>query len=259
MTITHETLSAYLDGELSSADMQAVEAALETDPELAIQFADIAEANEAMTSAYRPLADEPIPDHILAMVKAGTDDSNVVSLAEVKSQSSFSRWLMPIAASLAMVLGFAVGTNVNDDTISSDALYAQLTGSITQDSPLFDILEGTPSAQSVGFQGAADVLIEPLMTFQAANGVYCREVRIESPNSAQKGVVCRDDEIWNIVLLTQVRKAVDTPDFRTASGNSDNYIDEMIDDLIIGIPLDLDAEASAMKQGWTLPSRKSEP
>ena len=70
MSIADETLMAYSDGELDASARAAVEAAMRTDPEIARRVAQYREQRETLRAAYAPELAEPVPDRLLAVLRA---------------------------------------------------------------------------------------------------------------------------------------------------------------------------------------------
>lgn len=253
MTISDKTLSAFLDGELPEAEMQLVETALSTDSDLAERLAQFANADETLKAAFGSIVDEPIPDNILAMIDehdtAQADADNVVAFKTPNTQRIASRWALPMAASLALVLGLTVGRGLGPTPEISNTDYAQLTGTIAPGNPIYDALENSPSSQSISLDGS-DITINPVLTFKTADGSYCREFKAESTSSAMSGVACRGSETWDIILANRTEVSNQTTGYQTASGNDGAYINDLIDTMISGDPLGADEEQAVMEKSW---------
>lgn len=251
MKITDQQLSAYLDGELPVTEMRAIEAALASNPGLRERLEALANASNTVKAALGPIAEEPVPDHILAMLDGDEKDSNVVDMAAYKERSKLSRWATPIAASLALAVGVTAGTTMVADNASQDVLFAQMSGTVSPENPLFEVLEASASAESVSFGDA--VSVKPVLTFKTADG-YCREFAAQSQVSALRGVACRGDSNWEIVLLNRA-EITQATGYQTASGASDIYVDQLVDELIEGIPLSAEEEKSTMDADWQPPNQ----
>ncbi|MCF6219806.1 MAG: hypothetical protein L3J65_01705 [Robiginitomaculum sp.] len=259
MKYTDEHLSAFLDGQLSRDKSEGLELELSANAELAERLASLEEANEAVKDSYSAELDQPIPDHILALLEpqvshahAATNDNgtrNVVPLMQKRVKFSLSKWAAPLAASFAMMLGLTVGRGMTLASIDQGALYAQMTGVIAADNPLFEVLETTPSATNVRYGKDKNLEIKPILTFTSNDGSYCREFKAQTTQSAARGVACRDGSVWNVLMLNQTERSYEGG-FRTASGNSDAVIDQFIDGLLVGIPLDADGEQTLLNTGW---------
>jgi len=259
MKFTEEQLSAYLDGELPDKLMVAIKKAIIEDPKIAKRLSVLDMANQSVKAAYGDIADEPIPTEILALLdenaaatKTHASD-NVVPFKARLAAVSVSKWAMPIAATLAMMMGVSVGRSTLLAPDGGGVLYAQLTGTITTSSPLYEVLESEPSAVEVRFDNGADngasIAIKPTLTFQTADGQYCREFQAQSEVSALRGVACRDETAWTILTLNQAEK-YGGDGYKTASGASGAIVDQVIDAIISGDPLSSEDENTLIARGW---------
>ncbi|HFB54390.1 MAG TPA: hypothetical protein ENJ46_00580 [Hellea balneolensis] len=253
MKYTDEHLSAFLDGQLPETQSKTLEAELETNLKLAERLAHLTEANEAVKAVYDAEIERPIAPHILAMLEAdnphATNDNasgNIVNLS-ARRKISITKWVAPLAAAFAMMIGITLGRGMGATPTDQGAIYAQITGTINADNPLFDVLEQTPSATPVKLD--TQVSIKPVLTFQTADGAYCREFTAQSTQAASRGIACREDGNWNVLMLNRTELSDETG-FRTASGSSSEAMDQLIDGLIDGAPFDLVTEKSAMAQHW---------
>src|SRR5690349_17762566 len=61
-----EALVAYLDGELDSVERGHVEAWLEADPAVRERLAALSQSGELLRAAFADIADEPLPERLLA-------------------------------------------------------------------------------------------------------------------------------------------------------------------------------------------------
>lgn len=64
MKITDETLSAFLDSELSPSEMEAVRERLATDPSLTDRLAELADVDSELKSHYGDIDDRPFPESV---------------------------------------------------------------------------------------------------------------------------------------------------------------------------------------------------
>jgi negative regulator of sigma E activity len=258
MKYTDEHLSAFLDGQLPAQESRTLEAELETNLEIAERLASLAEANEAVKEAYKAEIERPIAPHISALLQSETAQTastvmandnasdNVVALP-ARRKISVTKWVAPLAATLALMIGLTVGRGMSVTPTNQGAIYAQITGTIDADNPLFNVLEHTPSATHVKLD--TQVSVKPVLTFQTAEGLYCREFTAQSTASASRGIACREDGNWNILMLNRTELSDETG-FRTASATSSEALDQLIDGLIDGAPFDLDTEKAAMTKNW---------
>jgi len=258
MTFTIEQLSAYLDGELHSDLMSKIESALASDETLAAQLKALDTANKAVKTAFEDIADEPVPAHILALLvqesvpEQNEVANNIIPFRARLSAFSVSKWAAPLAASLAMMIGVTVGRGTMLASSAHDeTLFAQLSGTVTTSSPLYEVLETKPSATQTHFGKGTN--IKPTLTFETLDGKYCREFQVQSQISAQRGLACRSEVHWQIVTLNQTEIS-GSGGYQTASGSkdeiADEFVDQLIDQMISGDPLGLESEGKLLKQGW---------
>jgi len=255
MKFTEEQLSAYLDGELPDELMASIKAAITDDPKIAERVSALNMANQSVKAAYGDIADEPIPAEILALLddKSATTkerrNDNVVLFRTRLNTFSVSKWAAPLAATLAMMIGITVGRGTLLTSDNNGALYAQLTGTITTSSPLYDVLESRPSAVEVRFDKGSNIAIKPTLTFQTVDGQYCREFQAQSEASALRGVACRNETTWQILTLNQAER-YGGEGYQTASGADAAIVDQVIDTIISGDPLSSVDENILIARGW---------
>jgi len=255
MKYTDEQLSAYLDGELPDKLMSEIETELAKNHQLAEHLTALAAANQAVQAAFGSIADEPIPAHILELLNEPSTTehisltANVVPFRQRLAAFSVSKWAAPLAASLAMMLGVTLGRGTMLASNNNDTMYAQLSGTITTSSPLYDVLNSRPSAVQVSLGKHDDINIKPTLSFQTVDGSYCREFQAQSKTSALRGVACKDNQAWKILLLNQT-KISESGGYQTASGTASALVDQLIDEIIVGDPLGSEAEGLIISRGW---------
>ena len=105
LPVTDADLNAYVDGQLATSRVAAVEDALAHDPALAGWVADARHHNAALRDALDPLLEEAIPERLLA---AAAGPAKV-------AQRRGRHWLMPaLAAAATLLLGLSVGWYARD-------------------------------------------------------------------------------------------------------------------------------------------------
>ncbi|PHR62549.1 MAG: hypothetical protein COA47_03110 [Robiginitomaculum sp.] len=248
-----EQLSAYLDGELDKKERQKLETALASDPDLAERLAALEHTNAVLKATFNPILEEPVPEHVLALLsdaKQPTDSGDVVPLFPQKVHLQFSKWQLPIAASIALVLGVGIGHNWSPGIELGGTLMAQVSGTIAPGNPLFDVLEHTPSAHQVSLVADGSVQARPVLSYQTNDGTYCREFEVKGPKAGLHGIACRSGQNWDIQIQNQTRLQASSG-MRTASGNTDQAVDQFISDSISDIPFGLEREVELMQNGWS--------
>lgn len=250
-----ETLMAFADGELDDEMRLAVEKAMETDQEIVDRVALFMKTAALSKQALGPLSAEPVPDALLANVKAMAEDhggagaedvtvdDNVIQLAAAHTPwgASSSRWAMPLAASIALVIGGLAGffiANAPAERMPDGLEIAQF-----NQPGLIDALQTVPSGSDINLSSTGDRL-RMIATFRDAEDDICREFEVDQGDrSTVVSVACRMSEAW------EVRFAV-----AAASGSSDGYapasslesLDAYLSAIGAGEPLSETAEKSAL-------------
>ncbi len=236
-----ETLSALLDGELPEREAGELRRAIAADPELAARYDSLRQANEALRAAYVPIAEEPLPEAVLALLdQAPTERDNVVPLIRGRSV-----WRPVLAAAAALVLGLFAGLQLAE----RGAPYPGIgPGVVASDDPLHRVLEHERSGRTAGIAGTGAV---PQLTFLSRDGGYCREVLAPHPAGAVRALACRNDGQW-AVLFSALEAAGDGGGERYSAAGTDTAaaFDTAVDGLIDGVPLDAAAERRVIAGGW---------
>jgi len=77
-----ETLVAYLDGELDSAEQRDVEAWIDADPSVRVRLVTLARSTELVHRAYADIVNEPVPERLIAAAR-GTREAAEPHEAEI--------------------------------------------------------------------------------------------------------------------------------------------------------------------------------
>jgi surface antigen len=201
---TDETLSAYVDGELSPEQVAELEARLAGDAELAAEIDTLRQGAAALHAAFNEPLREPVPDH-LARIFAAPPAAAKRSFGWAGFGSGFA---VPIAASLLMLavsLGGAYAISewqVERKIARLEAVRAadrqMLATAVTK--ALETHVSGKPAAWNNPETGSYGT-IEPVRTFRAASGQWCREyvetadlVTESVPSERRRGIACRDPD-----------------------------------------------------------------
>ncbi|MBV8889218.1 MAG: hypothetical protein JO305_06065 [Alphaproteobacteria bacterium] len=116
-----ESLVAYLDGELDSADRRFVEAWIDTDPVARDRLAALAASTTVVRRAFAEAINEPVPDRLIAAARGETAAAARAGAAPilpfkrggqaVRGASLWQRHIgLPVAAALAgLIIGGGLG------------------------------------------------------------------------------------------------------------------------------------------------------
>lgn len=254
-TDTHERddelLSSLVDGELPERERIALEARLAAEPALAQRLEAMRRADRALRDSYGPVADEPLPAALLALL--GRDSARGDSAAVVPLRRTVPpRFWMPasIAAGIALAIGFALGVSLELRDPTDTELLLASSVRVTPDYELFGVLESTASGETVSLAG--DLAATPRLTFRTFDGAYCRELALSTGPRRSAVVSCREDDAWRIAAVIEVPASGldnDGSEFAPASGPV-SELDSVVNAMMAGAPLDAEAERRAMAAGW---------
>ncbi|WP_343525874.1 anti-sigma factor [Sphingomonas sp.] len=229
MTIEPELLMAYADDALDPLTAKRVEAAIAADPALAEDVARHRQLRATMAAAYSPVAEEPVPDRLVALLR-----SNVIPLAERRpAPSRWSRapWRSAAAMAACLVVGVLVGRGVDRGPIAATdhGLYAS--GALAQ------ALDHQPS----GGDGAVRIAV----SFRSQGNHYCRVFQ----SAAADGIACRRDDRWALER-TLPGSAPAAKGGYAQAGSSDAALMAEAQDMMVDMPLDAEQEQAALAAEW---------
>jgi hypothetical protein len=238
-----EQISAFLDGELEAADMDALAKDMETSAELAARVERLGAATQMFVAASGEIDRHPMSAGLQGFLARADEASNVVPFRR-KGVTAFIMEHRAIAACLVCaVAALAALPQLGAD---NDNMLPDAGGIIAQTSPLHRMLEDGGSGRVVSI--ADGVTATPRLTFASADGGYCRQFEIDSASGEISAVACRDKAGWHAEMA--VYGAPDGAGYTTASGDTDRTLDAFIDKLISGDPLDADAEKALIARDW---------
>lgn len=221
---------AWLDGELPQPQASAMAARVAADPELAA----FAEQHQALAgrldAAFAPVLAAPLPDSLRQA--AGFRDADIIDFAEALERRR--RWSVAgLAAAASLALGLAIGVTLPRDGGSFRSEGGQLAAA----GALGEALDR--QLASAGDSGG----IRMGLTFREKDGRYCRTFTA----AAQSGLACRLGDSW--LLEGLVRNKAPAGEYRMAAGQNP-ALAAIVDAHIGGEPLDAEAEALQVEQGW---------
>lgn len=216
--LTDEDLMAYADGTLDGDDLARVERHLSTDAEARALVASFRQTAGLSRDAFATPLSEPPPkalvDAILGhgsktpVVESGPvvpAGANVVDLASRRrTRPAGDRWRLPLAASLALLIGLGAGYLANRGIADRPSELAL--GPIAGSAPFAEVLERSPAGATVG----RTVVVA---TFRDKSGRICRELEILSaampaqPEAA--AIACRGgNRAWTIEGVARLAVAL---------------------------------------------------
>lgn len=250
---TDAQLAAFLDGTLADeALLDAIEAAINTDPALAERVEALAggedHAARAVRDAFAPVLSAPVPEH-LARVVAAPADETVVDLATARAArplpaaandlgtAAGGNWRWPqfgaMAASLALgiVIGGPLLTGGADDGAGDGALVLASAEGTAPAPVLAAMLDSAPSGQSVDLASLGTG--EVVLTFRNTDGALCRQFMVEGGGSTSDALACAgSDGGWQVEAFG--RRAAPVGDMKLAGGDAAVGVVAAVDDMIAG-------------------------
>jgi len=251
MGISDEMLSAYLDRALSNEQTKAVENALQHDATLAARLDEL-RAVDSLLRNHAQLIDElPLPASVeqlldkaavQAQAQAQAEPDNVVSLADRRRRAWINpRFALPLAASVALVVGYAGGILSGSRQRSAEPV-ALLAAKIEPGSALHGLLESSESGISRRVADGQDA--EVRLSFMARDNSLCRELTVGSASQTSHAVACRGkDNQWQVRLATLSREpAANKQGYQTASAGEDEAFGAAVDAMMAGDALTAEQE-----------------
>jgi len=244
MNINDETLSAFLDSELSEHEMEQVRKALETDDELVMRLAELSEVDMRVKEHATSIDDAPLSESLAKTVAKldtattkNTLNSNVVTLTPWQRVKQSANKSLAIAASVAVVFGIAM-TSYLQPNESQNLVASNIASALNTQ------LSSGEYKQSDGSVFSAQ------LSFKNQQGELCRQYALSSNNTTQTSIACKTQSGWQIKTQTAAQQSDNGAQYQTASNNSE--LDAVIDSMISGAPLDRAQEQQAISAKWQL-------
>ncbi len=243
-----ETLMAFADGELDEKTRQAVEKAMDSDEALVERVALFIRTAALSKQALDPLLDQPVPEALRASVAEMTDgdageaEDTVVPFAAPARQTAGgrSRWAMPLAASVALVVGglagFLIAQTPNDAA-------GGLTAARFDQSGLSEALRSVAAGDEITLKESGDRL-RMIASFRNVDDQLCREFEIDRPDRTTfVSVACRAGDTWSVQFTVA---AASQSDSGYAPASSLEALDAYLQAVGAGEPLSEEAEREAL-------------
>jgi hypothetical protein len=266
MRFSEETLMAYADGELDADTHADIEAAMETNPDLADAIAIQRENRQALQSRLHAAFDgaltEEVPARLLdtaqsALPSATTALPTARETGRDATQTRLSprgtpwqlvprHWSVHTklsywgAIAVSLLIGVLVGhgaSNRDEGAVSVDR--GRMTARAELDTAL--------SSQSGGAINR-ETGIRIGVSYLAKNGDYCRTFTLKDAQ-VLAGLACRRNAQWTIDALTPT-KADASGAYRMAGAAVPALILGIVEDTIAGDPLDAEQESEAREHSW---------
>ena len=243
MTFSDETLMAYADGELDGPSRAAVEAAMAADPEVARRIAQHRALRSRLHTAFDPVLAEPLPERLLAAARGTVLQSSpgkVTALRRAPARWSWPQW-GALAASL--LLGALLGPWL----VRAPGRAALITddGAVLAAGTLARAL-----SEQLASNQPADAAVQIGVSFRSHGGDYCRTFVLRE-KSVLAGLACREHGAWRLETLAASESAAAAGgEYHAAATALPPAVAGTLEALIVGEPLDANAEAAARERGW---------
>jgi anti-sigma factor RsiW len=236
-----ELLMAYADGELEPERAATVEEAMTADPEVARRVEAFREDRRRLGAAFAPVADEAVPDRLIAAILA-PGRSGVADLgAERAKRRPGGSWAWPQGLAMAACLAGGLAIGLGYHRLDPRPL-VEVEPGLVASGPLAGALD----RQLGGSETAGPVRVG--LSFRAMDGRYCRTF-VASAAAPVAGLACREDDGWRI-RMAMTAPAAPQGDYRLAAADVPAPVLQAVEGLIDGAPLDAVGEAAASKSGW---------
>lgn len=253
MTVPDEEVFAFVDGELPPEAMARIEAAMATDPQLALRvetqrslrrLLSGAHGGTARPSEIRGAAEPPPasrPAEVIAFPgakakkeRAKTEPNAKPRAPKTPRPGDASGLGLPawVGLSACLLIGLVVGRLAAPPPVTlsgADDALPIATGALAR-------------ALNTHASGPAEGPVRVALSFRNRAGAYCRAFQA-SGRTPLAGVACRESDVWRV-------RAVAPFDASPAESPPPAALMAVVDAMIAGPPLDAAGEAKARADGW---------
>jgi len=244
MTISDETLMAYLDGELSAEERTRIAAIIERDGVLKARLARQERVLAALKSAFDPALGQQVPERLVSAALTAPVSWRF-RLRQTASQlfGGGEANFVPRSAVFAATLLAGVALGLAFQLMQGgSSLVAPEGERLMAQGPLADVLSQGLASENQGEGARVGV------TFRSKTGALCRTFETGSQTENLAGVACRTSGGWTVTTLTQVPPRRNP--YELAGSGMPAAIRGVVDEMIDGEPLDAAQERRARDEGW---------
>ncbi|MEO0751691.1 MAG: zf-HC2 domain-containing protein [Pseudomonadota bacterium] len=238
-----DRLAAFVDGEMSPEEAAEVVMHLADHPEDQAYVDELMAANQALAQAFDAPLNEPVPAKIRETIMGAEPDGIVVPFRRRPLAMAGAGLALAASVALAVVILPVLRNGYSDTQLAL--------GPVAEDTALDRALENLPSGIPEAMESGPEIMI--LATLPVPDG-FCREVEVidEDADRLDFGIACLGETGWSVeVTLSEPLSSSGTEDgFVTASDTEVQSLQPFLDRLGAGLPLDAEAEADAIAQGW---------
>jgi hypothetical protein len=254
MSISDETLAAYIDGELEGAERARVEQAIAQDAQLAQRVAQQRALRARLRGAYDGVLQEAVPLRLQQAARLGAPagPAQVIDLARVRAErirrSNGQRQMVKVrryGIAAALAVGLMAGLLI-ERLASPGALTELHDGALLARGSLARALD-----EQLAGAAAAGAAVRVGLSFRSRSGNYCRTFAL-SGSRPLAGLACREQERWQLVNMVAAEGPVagGGQNMRMAGSSLPPTLLQAVNERISGEPLNAAAEAKARSNGW---------
>ena len=125
---------------------------------------------------------------------------------------------------------------------------------IAKGDPLYAAISDTRSGDEAKLSG--NFSVKPILTFQTADGRYCREVELDHRERAAIAITCRSEESWRWIVLQESEGPRNPNGYATVGDYAAMEIEEVFAKLGGDTPLSLEDEGKLIASKWRLQEKR---
>lgn len=245
MSVSDETLSAFLDAELPELEMERVRQAIVEDEAIADRLAELAMVDPMVQTFYQTIDQQPVPESISALLNtpdlsleaASATESNVVAFPWWrKAQQQVQQYAAAVAV-IALIAGYGVYQ------FETPAQNGTTTAGI--DTIITEQLTHLPSGVNAQLDNESIMSIQ--LSFYNQQGDFCRQYGLQDTSVRSENIACLQQGQWQQIANVKYTNSYDTQaQYQTASGGS--ALDDVLDNLMVGAPLTMTQEQKALNE-----------
>lgn len=267
MILTDEKLSAFLDGELDTAEMDLVREAIAHDVTVSDRLAALAEVDRVVKVAAEKATAVALPKEIVALLSdekplsqaSGVQASDAsLASASAANQSSAenvkpfpkkanstnsaphkqAKWKGPfaIAASVAVLAGLVFFNQQGAET-TQPSHWARVSS----------VLDSNLTGEATTFDSG--VTVTPQLSFVNTEFNYCRQAEVASKDELNVMIACKDKQgAWQLAASKLDELGENAGQYQTAT--SAKVMEEELDKMMASAPLNREQEKNAIEATW---------
>ena len=267
MILTDEKLSAFLDGELNTAEMDTVREAIAQDASISDRLAALAEVDRVVKVAAEKATAVALPKEIVALLndekplsqESEVQASGVSLVSESSSNQSFAENVKPFPKKVDVTnsgLGgqtkwkgpFAIAASVA--VLASLVFFNQQGTETVQPSHwanVSSVLDENLSGETTSF--VSGVKVTPQLSFLNTEFNYCRQAEVASQDELSVMIACKDKQgTWLLAARKLDEVGEMAGDYQTAT--SAKSLEDELDKMMASAPLNREQEKSAIEATW---------